>query len=160
MKPNLKKLEEAVRDKSLTPLTKALGELADELGYQLKPPYTEVLNLKAKEEDDRFGVKFTAELHLHYSTLERSDEDLIFVVRFGGEAPADSPAPPIDQLFYAAVVESLTVYGYGSRWQGTILTTPAKYRENLEVTADRLSRIELADLYRSMGERSRSDSKA
>jgi hypothetical protein len=160
MKPNSKKLEEAVRDKSLTPLTKALGELADGLGYQLKPPYTEVLNLKAKEEDDRFAVQFTAKLHLHYSNLEHSDEGLIFVVRFGGEALADLPAPPIDQLFYAAVVESLSVYGYGSRWQGTVLAMPAEYRENLEVTADRLSRIELADLYRSMGERSRSDSKA
>lgn len=102
-----KNLEAAITERSLTALTKALGELADQLGYQLKPPYTEVLNLKATEQGNRFTIRFSAKLHLHYSSLEHRDEGLIFVVKFGGEAPADSPEPPIHELFYAAAVDSL-----------------------------------------------------
>ena len=143
----MKNLEDAIRGRSLTLLTKTLGDLAEQLGYQLKPPYTEVLSFKAKEEDNRFAVKFTAKLHLHYSSLERLDEGLVFVVRFSGEALTESSAPPIHELFYAAAVDSLSVYGYGSRWHGDAIETPAEYRENLEVTAEQLNQIQLAHLY-------------
>jgi hypothetical protein len=144
------KLEDAIRSKSLTPITKALGELAERLGYQLKPPYTEVSNFKAKEVDEGFIVQFTAKLHLHYSSLERADEGLVIVIRFSGEALADSPTPPIHELFYAAVVDSLSVYGYGSRWPGAVTKTPSEYRENLEVTAGYLNQLQLAHVYQSL----------
>lgn len=146
-KSYLKNLQDAIRNKSLTSLTKTLGELAEQLGYQLKPPYTEVLNFRAKERGDRFAVRFTAKLHLHYSSLERSGEGLVFVVKFSGGALTESPAPPIHELFYAAAVGSLSVYGYGSKWHGKAITTPAEYRENLEITVEHLNHIQLVYLY-------------
>jgi len=142
-----KRLEAAIAERSLTGLTKALGELANQLGYQLKLPYTEILNFKAIEQGDRFTIRFSAKLHLHYSSFEHRDEGLIFVVKFGGEALAESPEPPIHELFYAAIVDSLSVYGYGSRWHGEILRTPAEYGKNLDITAEYLNQIQLARLY-------------
>jgi len=142
------KLREAVQSKSLAALTKALSELADDLAYQLKPPYTEILQSKAKEKANRFAVRFAAKLHLHYSNLRSNQEGLVFTINFGGEAFADSPNPPIDELFYAGVVESLKVYGYGLRWRGKTLQTPDEFVTNLEVRAQTLNEINLDDFYR------------
>ena len=142
-------LESAIRTKSLTAITKALGDIAARLGYQLKLPYTEVLNFRAKEAEERFTVKFTAKLHLHYSSLARGDEGLVFAIAFSGEALTDSPTPPIHELFYAATVDSLSIYGYGSKWPGNTIKTPPEYRENLEVTVEYLNQIHLTNLYQS-----------
>ncbi len=143
-------LRDAVQSKSLPKLTKALSELADELAYQLKPPYTEILRLKAKEEAGHFDVDFAARLHLHYSSLSTNEEGLVFTIKFGGEAFADSPNPPIHELFYAAVVESIRVYGYGSRWRGRTITTPQEVARNLEVTSQTLDEIAMDDFYRML----------
>ena len=148
-KSYLTKLKSAIRTKSLTAITKALGDLAERLGYQLKPPYTEVMNFRAKEAEERFTVEFTAKLHLHYSSLARADEGLVFVVAFSGEALTDSPTPPIRELFYAATVNSLSMYGYGSRWPGNTIKTPAEYHENLEVAVEYLNQICLTNLCQS-----------
>lgn len=150
MKSSSKKLEEAIQSRSLTSTTKALRELADELGYQLKPPYTKVLSLSGKEEGDRFTIRFEAELCLHYSGLQnQQQEGLVIVIHFGGKALADSPGPPIHELFYAAAIESVSAYGYGSRWHGKTMPTPKEYRENVEIPVDKLNEIELDELYSS-----------
>ncbi len=146
-------LRDTVQSKSLPKLTKALSELADELAYQLKPPYTEILRLKAKEEAGRFDVDFAARLHLHYSSLSTSQEGLVFTIQFGGETFADSPNPPIHELFYAAVVESIRVYGYGSKWKGRTITTPQEIAKNLEVTSQTLNEITMDDFHRMLEDR-------
>ncbi len=102
----VKEVEAALKTKSLTALTQALSELCEELAYQLKPPYTEILQFRAQEESERFAVEFNARLYLHYASLGSCPEGLVFTISFGGPAIADSPAPPIHELFYAALVES------------------------------------------------------
>jgi len=126
-------------------VTQALSELAEKLGYQLKPPYTEVMELKAKQEENRFAIHFSAKLHLHYSRLQTQNEGLVFTLQFGGEAYADSPNPPVDELFAAGVVDSLFVYGYGSNWPGQTIHTPDKLTQNLEVKSRKLNRIAIDD---------------
>ncbi len=91
------------------------------------------MRFSAEEEGGRFAVGFAAKLHLHYSTLERENEGLVITIQFGGEAFADSPTPQIQELFYAAVVESLFVYGYGSQWKGETTPTPKELAQNLGV---------------------------
>jgi hypothetical protein len=142
------KFKEALLSKSLTRLTEASSELAEQLAYQLKPPYTQILQFKAEEENGRFAVRFSAELHLHYSSLRSDQEGLVFTINFGGEAFADSPNPPIHELFYAGVVESLKVCGYGPRWKGKPLQTSEEFVTNLEIRARTLNRIDLDDFYR------------
>ena len=111
-------LKEALQSKSLTRFTKAVNEAAKGLAFQLKPPYTEILEFKAREQAGRFHIQFAARLHLHYASLRTKGEGLVFTIKFNGEALSDSPGPSIDQLFYAAVVRSLQISGYGSRWAG------------------------------------------
>ena len=139
-------LQDALQTRRLTTVTKALGELGEKLAYQLRPPYTEILQFKASEEDDRFAVEFSAKLHLHYANLQNRDEGLVFLLQFSGEASADSPNPPIHDLFDAGVVDSLLVYGYGSRWMGRSEETPRPFAENLDVTSPALVAIDLKDL--------------
>ncbi len=140
-------LKDALQTKSLTALTKALSELADALAYQLKPPHTEILEFKAQEEAGGFTLHFEARLHLHYSSLGSSQEGLIFAIRFSGDALSDSPTPPIDELFYAGVVESLRVYGYGSRWKSGTIMEPPESMKNLEVAAEEISEIDVGHFY-------------
>jgi len=63
-------LREAIERKSLTALTKAISKLADELAYHLKPPYTEIIEFKAKEEDERYNVHFSAISRLSYTSMK------------------------------------------------------------------------------------------
>ncbi len=142
----------ALESKSLTALTRALNEIADRLGYQLRPPYTEILQLKATEETTQFAIAFQARLYLHYSILGSSPEGLVFTIKFGGEALSDSPAPPTHELFYAGLVQSFQVYGYGSRWSGRSIATPEVFRENLEVAPRTIIAVDIDSFYRMLPE--------
>lgn len=139
-------LAEALQSKSLTALTRALSDVADGLGYQLRPPYTEVLHMKATVDATQFAIRFQARLHLHYSNLESTPEGLVFTIEFGGEALSDSPAPPTHELFYAGAVQSLKAYGYGSRWKGSSISTPQLFRKNLEVAPRTIRAIDIESL--------------
>ena len=140
------KLQDALQTRQLTAVTKALGKLAEKLAYQLKPPYTEILQFKANEEYDRFTIEFSAKLHLHYANPQKRAEGLVFLLQFSGEASADSPNPPIHELFYAGLIDSLLVYGYGPRWKGKSEETSKACAKNLDVTSPTLVAIELKDL--------------
>jgi hypothetical protein len=142
------KLRESIRSRSLTALTKSITELANELAYQLKTPYTEIMRLKAREDGDRFTVIFAAKLHLHYTSLEREEEGLVFTIQFGGDTLAESPTPPVHELFYAAAARSLFIHGYGSRWKGKPTVTPKEFAQNLEVKSEMLAEIETEDFFR------------
>jgi hypothetical protein len=146
MKNMLNNLQDALQERRLTAVTKALSELTERLAYQLRPPYTEVLHFTAREEDDRYAIEFGAKLHLHYSSLEKQNEGLVFTVGFEGEAYADSPNPSLHELFYAAVVNSVSLYAYGTRWKGKSIPTPREFAENLEVRSQTLLLVELKDL--------------
>jgi hypothetical protein len=145
------KLKAAVQSRSLTNLTAALNEIDGELAYQLRPPFTEVKRYKASEEADRFAVEFSASLYLHYSSLATPSDGLVFAIDFGGSALADAPIPPIHELFYAARVEQLKIYGYGARWKGRSIPTPDKLASNLEVPSRTLNELELDDFYVALG---------
>jgi hypothetical protein len=133
--------EKALRSKFPTELTKALREMADELGYRLKPPYTEITDFRSKQGADRFVVHFNAILYLHYSAVANSTEGLLFMIQFGGKALSSTPNPPADELFYAGVVKSLRIYGYGSRWLGRAVTVPQDISSNLELASEKLVTI-------------------
>lgn len=135
------KLREAAQSRSLTRLTKAISDAADGLGHQLKPPYTEILELRAKEVGDRFQVHFDARLHLHYASLQREREGLVFMIQFGGKALSDSPSPPLDELFYAALVESLQIADYGPRRTQERTTVSKEVAEHVELPTDSLELI-------------------
>jgi len=131
-------------------VTHALGEVAEKLSYQLKPPYTELIQLKANQEGSRFAIQFSAKLHLHYSSLHTQDEGLVFTLQFSGEAYADSPSPPVDELFAAGVVDSLLVYSYGTNWPGQTISTPDQLARSLEVKSRTLNRISIDDFLKSL----------
>jgi len=137
------KLREAVQSRSLTRLTKALSDAADGLGYQLKPPYTEILELRAKQVGGRFQVHFDARLHLHYASLHRERTGLVIMIQFGGEALSDSPSPPVDELFYAAAVHSLQITDYGPRRDQKRTTVSKEIAEHLELPSNNLKPITL-----------------
>ena len=139
------RLRAALQSREVSSVTQALSELAEKLAYQLKPPYTEVMQLKANEEGNRFAIQFSARLHLHYSSLQTQDQGLVFTLQFSGEAHADSPNPPVNELFAAGVVDSLFVYAYGSNWPGQTIHTPDKLTQNLEVKSRKLNRIAIDD---------------
>jgi hypothetical protein len=141
------KLKEAIETRSLTSLTKAISLLADELAYQLKPPYTELSKLNAKEEDERFRLHFEAQLHLHYSSLVGKGEGLIFAIQFHGDAFSDSPVPPLPDLFYAGIMESLHIFGYGDRWNGTGIQLQQELSRNLEIPPTTVYEIAVDRLY-------------
>jgi len=136
------KFRNAIQTKSLNQLTKTLGEIAELLAFQLKPPYTEIKQLKAQEEDDRYLLQFQGTLRLPYQSLERSDEGLIFYVDFTGEAISDLPNPPIHELLYAASVTSLTIFGYGERWPGEIVEVQREL-DGLEVHGSTVEKVSL-----------------
>ena len=133
MKLAQSELEEALQSRKLNSVTRALSELAERLAYQLKPPYTEVIQLRAEEDGQRYAIQFSARLHLHYSDFQTQREGLVFTVQFSGEAYADSPNPPIQELFATALVDSLVVFGYGKEWAGEVVPTPDQFAKNLEV---------------------------
>jgi hypothetical protein len=135
--------KQALEDKSLTALTTALRDIADQLGYQLKPPYTQILDFKAMEQSGRFGVHFRAKLYLHYSSLASQVEGLLFIIQFGGDALSDTPTPPADELFYAGMVESIRVHAYGSKWTGPTITVSQEVSKNLEVPSMPLADIDV-----------------
>lgn len=135
--------KEALESKSLTTLTKALSEIAAQLAYQLNPPYTEILDFSAREQSGRFSVHFSAKLYLHYSSLAKRVEGLVFIIQFGGDALSDTPTPPSDELFYAGVVESFRVHAYGSKWIGPAVTVSEEVAKNLEVPSRALADIDV-----------------
>lgn len=146
------KLQAALQSRGLNSLTEAIRELAEKLRYQLKPPFTEMIHLTAQEEGDRFAIQFSAKLHLHYSSLQTQNEGLIFTVQFSGEGYADSPNPPVDELFAAGLVDSFVVYGYGKKWAGQAIPTPDRFAENLEVTSRTLNQIASDDFLKRIVE--------
>ena len=146
-------LREALQTKSLTALTKALSELADVLAYELKPPNTEILKFKAQEDGADFALTFEALLHLHYSSVGSHPEGVIFAVRFSGDALSESPTPPIHELFYAGVVESFRVYGYGTRWKGKTILKPPELMKNLDVSVEEISEVDVDYFYQLLGSR-------
>jgi len=149
----VKELDEAVKAKSLTALTRALSHLAEELSYQLKPPFTKIIEFKAKEQAGRFVLHFEAELGLHYCNLGDQQEGLVFTVRFGGSALSDSPSPPIDELFNAGKVRSLHVYGYGAAWKGNAITSPQEFIKELEVSSKLLNEINVDSFFQQLENR-------
>jgi hypothetical protein len=138
------RLESDLQSKKLNSVTKTLGELAQRLGYQLKPPFTEVIHLKARDEEDRFAVHFSARLHLHYSNPQVL-EGLVFAITFGGGDYADSPDPPVDELFATGVIGSLVICGYGKSWPGQGIRTPQELADRLELRSPTLNKIASAD---------------
>jgi hypothetical protein len=138
-------LRGAIQSRKLDSVTRALDDVREWLGYQLKPPYTEVVRLRAEEEPQRFAIEFAARLHLHYSSRQTEEEGLVFSVQFSGEAYTDSPSPPIDELFAAGVVDSFEVYGYGARWEGQTVSTPAELLQELEIPSVTLNRLSIQD---------------
>jgi hypothetical protein len=141
---NTDDLKEALESKSLTALTKAIGRVANSLAYALKPPHTEVLQLSSKEESDGYSVRFEARLRLHYSA---SEDGLVFIIEFGGDALSDTPSPLLHDLFYAAVVRQVNVYGYGSAWMGKTIATPQEFTQHLEVTSPTVNEIEMNEFF-------------
>lgn len=149
----VKELKEAVKAKSLTALTKALSQFAEGLGYQLKPPFTQIIEFKAKEQTGGFALRFEAELGLHYCNLTNQQEGLVFVIRFGGSALSDSPSPPTHELFYAGVVRSFQVYGYGGAWKGDAITAHHEFMRELEVSSKHLNEIDVDSFFRQLESR-------
>jgi hypothetical protein len=144
------RLRADLESKKANAVTKAIGELAKRLGYELKPPFTELVNLRALEEDGHFAVHFSAKLHLHYSS-HKNEEGLVFTLEFSGEGNADSPSPPVDELFAVGSIDSFIVYGYGDRWIGRRIRTPSEFANRLEVTSPNLNQIETDDFLRAIG---------
>lgn len=145
---NIARLKEAVHSGCLTAFTKAVGDLAEEAGFQLRAPYTVIKELKANEEGEGFTVQFTARTCLHYSCS--MNEGFVLAVEFSGRAYADSPNPPIHELFNAATIDSILVYGYGRRWKGKNITTPTELAKNLEVTSSELIKMELEEFLQAV----------
>ncbi|HUK28390.1 MAG TPA: hypothetical protein VLV31_08200 [Candidatus Acidoferrales bacterium] len=142
---NTGELEEALETKSLTALTKAIGKVADELGYQLKPPHTELLQLTSKEETEGYSVHFHAQLRLHYC---KPQEGIVVAAEFGGDALAETPTPLFHDIFYAAIIEKVELYGYGTRWPGKALPTPREFIEQVEVPAPTINDLGMKDFLR------------
>ena len=141
---NTDDLKEALESKSLTALTKAIGRIANSLAYGLKPPHTELLQLTSKEEGDGYSTHFEARLHLHYCTRENG---LVFKIEFGGDALSDTPSPLLHDLFYAAVVKQVNVYGYGPAWSGKTIATPQEFKQHLEVNSPTVKEIEMKEFF-------------
>jgi hypothetical protein len=140
----MKKLRESLSTRQVAEATRGLSELSEQLGYHLRPPYTDVMELKAREENERFAIKFRAELSMHYA--RDHNDGLLFTLQFKGETYADSPNPPIHELFYAGHVDSFVIRGYGARWKGEPATISQTLAENLELPSQEVVTIELADL--------------
>ena len=153
MRNMLNNLQDALQTKRLAAVTKALSELAERLAYQLRSPYAKVLHFIAREEDDRYAIEFAAKLHLHYSILGKQNKGLVFTLEFEGDAYADSPNPSLHELFYAAVVNSVSSYAYGPGWHGKSIPTPPEFAENLETRSQTALLVELKNLLGQMVEK-------
>jgi hypothetical protein len=138
---DVNEFKRALKSKSPTGLTKALSQKAGELGYRLRSPYTVVTDFRAKQQSGGYSVSFNAKLYLHYSALDNRTEGLLFIVQFGGKALSNTPNPPADELFYAGVVKSVRVYGYGSRWVGPEATVSQEIMDNLELPSKSIMNI-------------------
>jgi hypothetical protein len=141
MKPDTTWVREALQKRELNLLTRALGELAEKHAYQLKPPYTEIIELRAEQDGQRYAIQFSARLHLHYSSKQERMEGWVFTVRFSGVGFADSPNPPLNELFSAASVDSFVAYAYGKDWVGEVIPTPEQFAKSLEVASQTLTLI-------------------
>jgi hypothetical protein len=150
MKPSLDRLQAALQSRQLNYVTQGLGNLADQLAYRLKPPYTEVVQSKAEQEDETFFIKFAAKLYLHYTSLQTHNEGLVFTLQFSGETYADSANPPMHELFSVGLVDSLLVFGYGNRWDGRQVPTPDHFLTNLEVSVQTINEIPTDDFLRRL----------
>jgi hypothetical protein len=75
---------------------------------------------------------------------------LVFMIQFGGDALADSPSPPIHELFYAGVVQSFQVYGYGDTCEGKRTTLQDGIMQELEVPSSLLKEINLQSFLRRL----------
>lgn len=102
MNTRASKPQNSLKKKSLTSLTKGLGGLADQLAYQLKLPYTDLTRFTSKEDGERYLIEFAGQLSLHYSSLERKDEGLVFQVGFSGVVLTETPTPQMHELFHVA----------------------------------------------------------
>ena len=140
------KLRNLIQTRSLSKLTKALYEMADLPGYQLQPPYTEIKQFRAHEEEDRYPIQFQGTLNLSYKKLERPKGDAIFCVDFSGEAISDPPNPPIHELLYAGSMTSLTIFGYGNQWWSEMVEFKSELLTGLEVSASALKKLSLDSL--------------
>lgn len=138
-------LREAIERKALTALTKAISKLADELAYHLKPPYTKIIEFKAKEEAERYKIHFSAFSRLSYTSMNTQDEGLVFVINFDGDAFSEVPTPPIHELFYAAVIKAVAVYGYGDDWVGKQIPTPVELEQFLDLHVRIINMIKSED---------------
>lgn len=147
-------LREAVNAKSLTRLTKALSRIAEELGYELKPPFTQMIEFRAKEQNAGFALRFEARLGLHFCSRANREEGLVFAIKFGGSALADLPSPPIHELFYAGVVRRFQVYGYGDAWEGKPITLQEELTQELEVSSMLLNEIDVKSFFEQLESRS------
>lgn len=145
MKTAFKSFKDALGSKKIVPLTKALNELAEESGWQLRPPHSEILKFRATEENEFYEVSFKARVSLHYSNREKQAEGIVFTMEFSGDAYADSPNPAIDELFYAGQIDSITVYAYGTHWKGETIQTPKDFAENLEVPSETLTIVPIGE---------------
>jgi len=146
------KFRDSIQTRSLNQLTKTLGEVAELIAYQLNPPYTEIKQFKAQEEDDRYFLQFQGSLKLLYQSLERPDEGLVFRVDFDGEVMSDLPNPPVHELLYAASVTSLTIFGYGDRWRGEIVEARRESLNGLEVHGSAVKKVTLDSLLEVLDE--------
>jgi hypothetical protein len=151
----VKEFRDALQSKSLTALTQALSKIAEGLAYQMRPPYTEILEFNATEQADRYAIHFRARLGLHYSSFGATAEGLVFKIEFGGDALSDSPTPPTDELFYAGRVQSLQVYGYGSIWPGIDTPAPKDLRDNLELHSKTIRPVDLRTFQQILSSRER-----
>jgi hypothetical protein len=62
--------------------------------------------------------------------MKTQDEGLVFVIYFDGSAFSEIPTPPIHELFYAAVIKVVAVYGYGDDWVGKQIPTPVELEQS------------------------------
>ena len=144
------KIKSAIQSKSLTELTKAISELGDELAYRLTAPNTEITQFLAKEENSGYSVHFSASLQLCYSSLSMA-EGVIFVIDFDGDAMSEEPTPPIHELFYAAIVRTITIYAYGEKWSGRSVPTPPELSHLLDLNDPMIMILSLDDFYKQSG---------
>lgn len=138
-------------------VVEALDDVRGRLRYRLKPPYTEIvesqagLRLKADEDERLFTVEFTARLYLHYASVQTGNEGLVFSVRFSGTTTADSPSPPVNELFAEGLVDSFEVHGYGRRWEGQAISTPEELIQKLEIPTRTLNRLSIQEFLKKIG---------
>ncbi|MGA3295994.1 MAG: hypothetical protein ABSD41_00920 [Candidatus Bathyarchaeia archaeon] len=78
-------------------------------------------------------------------------EGIIFVIDFDGDATSEEPAPPMHELFYAAIVRAITIYAYGKKWAGRPVLTPSELSRSLDLKDLRIMFLSLDDFYKQLG---------